>query len=160
MGLFGRHSRIRLVSLAIWACEYIFFYPNLRKTLVKLTAPGPQSVIFDVGGNRGQSVKFFRKLFKEIKIYSFEPSPGIFQNLKALPIDNFHPLNLGISSKNGEKQFYESLLDEASTFELPNPDSKWHKTKSRVLGVARNEMYSEIIAVSYTHLTLPTIYSV
>jgi len=98
----------------------------------------------DVGGNRGQSVKFFRSIFKNIEIYSFEPSPKIFRILTELDVSNFRAFNLGISSKNGLAVFYESLLDEASTFDLPNTDSEWHKTKSKILGVAEEEMYSEI----------------
>ena len=128
----GKYSRIRIISLIIWVLEYIFFYPKLRRALLILPKPVLQSVIFDVGGNRGQSVKFFRKLFKNIQIYSFEPSPRIFQLLTGINIQNFRAFNYGISSNNGERIFYESLLDEASTFELPNLDSDWHKTKSRV----------------------------
>lgn len=37
-----------------------------------------ESVIFDVGGKRAQPVEFFRKIFPNTKIYSFEPSPNIF----------------------------------------------------------------------------------
>ena len=51
---------------------------------------------------------------------------------------------MGISSKNGTGIFYESLLDEASTFDLPNIDSEWHNTKSKILGVAKDKMYSRI----------------
>jgi FkbM family methyltransferase len=98
----------------------------------------------DVGGNRGQSVKFFRNIFKNIEIYSFEPSPKIFRILTDLNVSNFRAFNIGISSKNGLGVFYESLLDEASTFDLPNIDSKWHKTKSKILGVSKEKMYSEI----------------
>lgn len=144
MAILGAHSRIRLISLAVWLSEYTFFYPRLRRSLAALPRPKPQSVILDVGGNRGQSVKFFRRIFKDIKIYSFEPSPRIFKFLASLNVTNFQAFNLGVSSRNGVGVFYESLLDEASTFDLPNTDSEWHKTKSRILGVAKEEMYSEI----------------
>jgi FkbM family methyltransferase len=140
----GKLSRIRLVSLAIWVSEYILFYPKLRRILADLPEPKPESVIMDIGGNRGQSVKFFRKIFKDICIYSFEPSPKIFKILNNLNTTNFRAFNLGISSNNGQGVFYESLLDEASTFDLPNIDSEWHKTKSKILGVPKENMYSEI----------------
>jgi FkbM family methyltransferase len=140
----GELSRIRLISLAIWVSEYILFYPRLRRILKDLPQLKTSSVIMDVGGNRGQSVKFFRSIFKNIEIYSFEPSPKIFRILTELDVSNFRAFNLGISSKNGLGVFYESLLDEASTFDLPNTDSEWHKTKSKILGVAEEEMYSEI----------------
>ncbi len=140
----GELSRIRLISLAIWVSEYTLFYPRLRRILEGLPEPKPLSVIMDIGGNRGQSVKFFRRIFKNIEIYSFEPSPKIYQILAALNTANFRAFNLGISSKDGVKIFYESLLDEASTFDLPNIDSEWHKTKSKILGVPKDEMYSKI----------------
>ena len=145
MTILGEHSRIRLISLAIWASEYAFFYPRLRRSLAALPGPKPQSVILDVGGNRGQSVKFFRRIFKEIEIYSFEPSPGIFKFLADLNVTNFQAFNLGVSSRNGVGIFYESLLDEASTFDLPNTDSEWHKTKSRILGVAKEKDRKSVV---------------
>lgn len=80
----------------------------------------------------------------DIEIFSFEPSPKIFKFLAKLNVTNFRAFNYGISSKNGEAIFYESFLDEASTFDLPNIDSEWHKTKSRILGVAKDKMYSQI----------------
>ena len=144
MAILGKHSRIRLISHTIWIFEYIFFYPKLRRSLTALPGLKPQSVILDIGGNRGQSVKFFRRIFKDIEIYSFEPSPRIFKFLAGLNVTNFRAFNLGVSSKNGVGIFYESLLDEASTFDLPNIDSEWHKTKSRILGVAKGKMYSQI----------------
>lgn len=144
MAILGEHSRIRLISLAVWISEYSFFYPKLRRSLAALPGPKPQSVILDIGGNRGQSVKFFRRIFKDIEIYSFEPSPRIFKILAKLNVTNFQAFNLGVSSKNGVGIFYESLLDEASTFDLPDINSDWHKTKSRILGVDKEKMYSEI----------------
>jgi len=139
-------SRIRLISVTIWFAEYALFYPKLRRCLKSLPGPKPQSVVLDVGANRGQSVKFFRSMFKHVEIYSFEPSPSIFKLLDSLDIKNFHAFNVGISSTNGVKTFYESSLDEASTFDLPNINSEWHKTKSKVLGVNKDEMYSAVSA--------------
>ena len=143
MAIFGGPARIRLISLTIWAFEYMFFYPKLRKILLTLPGLKAHSVILDIGGNRGQSVKFFRKTFKRVKIYSFEPSPRIFKLLEGLNITNFLAFNFGISSKEGTGIFYECLLDEASTFDLPNLDSEWHKTKSRILGIDQDKMYKE-----------------
>jgi len=144
MTLFGGYPRIRLISLAIWLSEYAFFYPKLRKCLRELPPPKPQSVIMDIGGNRGQSVKFFRSIFQESEIYSFEPSPRIFELLSNLRITNVHTFNIGISSKNGVGIFHESSLDETSTFDLPDINSAWHKTKSKILGIPKDKMYSSI----------------
>ena len=46
-----------------------------RMLLLRLFSPDSQIIIFDVGAHRGQSAKRFRKLFKNAKIFSFEPFP-------------------------------------------------------------------------------------
>lgn len=135
---------VRFVSLTIWAAEYIFFYPKLKRVLQTLPGLDPGSVIFDVGGNRGQSIKFFRKIFSDTKIYSFEPSPRIFRELQKYNSKDVQTENIGLSSENGFAIFHESILDEASTFDLPDLDSEWHRRKSKVLGMDRLKMYSEI----------------
>ena len=39
-------------------------------------------IIFDVGGNKGQSIELFKKIFKNPTIHSFEPIKSEFDNLK------------------------------------------------------------------------------
>ena len=137
-------QRIRFISNVIWLLEYILFYPKLRRVLLKLPKRNPKTIIFDVGANRGQSVKFYSKIFSGATILSFEPSPRIFATLKKLEIENFQPFNLGLSAVKGTSTFYVSMLDEASTFDLPDLNSEWHKTKSKILGVSRESMYTPI----------------
>ena len=40
------------------------------------------AVVFDIGANKGQSIKLFQKWFPKSKIYSFEPNPKLFSQLK------------------------------------------------------------------------------
>lgn len=44
----------------------------------------PQSapVILDIGAHRGESIRFFKEIFPECNIYSFEPDPDNFEELK------------------------------------------------------------------------------
>ena len=135
---------VRSISLTIWLFEYVLFYPKLKRVLSSLPGLTHESVIFDVGANRGQSIKFFWKIFPNIKIYSFEPSPNIFRKLRKLSSANLQTYNIGLSSADGTAVFHESILDEASTFDLPDINSDWHKTKSKLLRVDKSEMYSEI----------------
>jgi FkbM family methyltransferase len=46
--------------------------------LVNQSAP----IILDVGAHRGESVRFFKEIFPDCKIYSFEPDPDNFEELK------------------------------------------------------------------------------
>src|SRR5690606_13527302 len=42
---------------------------------------GRRLIIFDVGANKGQSCIAYSKLYRNSKIYSFEPDPVTFQEL-------------------------------------------------------------------------------
>ena len=39
-------------------------------------------VIFDIGANKGQTIEFFLKIFKNPKIYAFEPSRDVYKILE------------------------------------------------------------------------------
>ncbi len=85
-------------------------------------------LIFDVGANKGQSIKFFKSLNPLASIHSFEPSPSTFRklesNLENQSYENVYLHKLGLSSSKNKIPFYESVLDETSSFELPNLDSQ------------------------------------
>ena len=58
--------------------------------------------IFDVGANLGQTAKTYRNLFPDADIWSFEPFPSTFANLRnALPSDRFHPVPKALSDAIG-----------------------------------------------------------
>lgn len=60
--------------------EYLaaFSPQQFFKSLVTQSAP----IILDVGAHRGESVRFFKEIFPECKIYSFEPDPDNFEELE------------------------------------------------------------------------------
>ena len=56
---------------------------HLRKLskIINKIAFYKQPIIFDVGGNEGESIDFFLNLFDNPKIYSFEPEKKSYQKL-------------------------------------------------------------------------------
>lgn len=104
--------------------------------------------IFDIGANKGQSIKFFSQIFDKPKMYAFEPSPRTFRTLKRFvehlegPDVSIH--QIGIGDKEQTINFYESILSETSTFSLPNRDSEYLKKKNRILFQNSNTAFTSI----------------
>lgn len=93
--------------------------------------------IFDIGANKGQSIKFFSKIFDNPTVYAFEPSPKTCASLKTF-VEKLNHLDIsiyqvGIGEKEQTINFYESILSETSTFVLPNQDSEYARKKNRIL---------------------------
>ena len=128
------------------AVEHIFYYPKLRNTLNQIITDdgNAQSIILDVGGNRGQSIKFFSKLFRGKSIISCEPVPKLFKLLQNFENEKVSILNIAVDQESGEGIFFQSVLEETSSLILPKVDSKWGKKKSQILGVSSSEMYFPI----------------
>lgn len=132
---------IATISKIIWFIESLFFYPKLRHMYCNIINSEMENnsggVIFDIGGNKGQSVTFFKKLFPNSSIYVFEPQESTYKKLLALiskkQFKNIHTYNVGISSNRGHLDFYESILDETSSFDKPDPNSRYLKEKNRIL---------------------------
>jgi FkbM family methyltransferase len=54
--------------------------------------------VFDVGANVGQSAKTYRRLYPQAEIWSFEPFPVTYQQLRrSLDDERFHPTALALS---------------------------------------------------------------
>jgi FkbM family methyltransferase len=82
------------------------------QSLLPTVAP----IILDVGGHRGESVCFFREIFPECKIYSFEPDPDNFEELEkcCVNLNNFSwgtggafAINQAVSDKSGVASFFK-----------------------------------------------------
>lgn len=138
---------IRFVSESIWSLERLIFYPKLAQTISKTFLSIKDPVIFDVGANRGQSIRFFKRLFPESTIYGFEPSARVFSVLQ----NNFNDkpkiklFELALGSIPGESVLFEHPLDETSTMKPPNNNSDWQKTKNRLLLIKRDHQFAEVV---------------
>jgi len=90
-------------------------------------------VVFDVGGNEGQTVRSFEKNLPHAIIYSFEPSPASFEKLKtASRSKTISFWNLALGSTCGQKTFLENTLSEMSSF-LPLGERGWGKVEKETL---------------------------
>lgn len=73
---------------------------------------GPENIVFDVGGNKGYFSIQAARLAERGKVYSFEPVPEIFEqmkmNLSVNHIVNVCPNNLALTDKRGTVDFYLS----------------------------------------------------
>ena len=71
---------------------------------------GPNFRIFDIGANIGWYSLVLSKIFKDSNIYSFEPIPKTFlqlkQNIELNDADNIHAFNFGFSDQTGPLTFY------------------------------------------------------
>jgi FkbM family methyltransferase len=128
-----------LISGVIWAIERAFFYPKLATAYsdLKFTKSKKGLVVFDIGANRGQSIRFFVRIFLNPSIYAFEPSVKTFctlkKNVDKIKGPEISIFQIGIGDSNKTITFFESLLNETSSFVLPNEASSYFKRKNLVL---------------------------
>lgn len=133
--------RTKLIQRLVHINEAIFFYPKLRR-FYKDNLRSKNTSIIDVGANKGQSIDFFLKIDPQARIVAFEPNTKLFSLLqtKYAAHKNISLQNLGISNVEAELEFQENILDETSTFEPLNPDSKYLEKKAKVLGVHKKDI--------------------
>ena len=133
--------RTQIIQKLIHINEAVFFYPKLKK-FYKENLTQNQINIIDVGANKGQSVDFFLEINQKSIINSFEPNQKLFNLLKnKYKLNNNVTIhNLGLSNIKGELVFHENIMDETSTFEDLNFDSKYLEKKAKVLGVNKENI--------------------
>tara|TARA_Y100000816_G_C26062506_1_gene558052 strand:+ start:545 stop:1420 length:876 start_codon:yes stop_codon:yes gene_type:complete len=105
----------------------------LIKELYKIKNP----IIFDVGANVGQSIERFSSVFKsqEFKIYSFEPTPKLFQILKN-KYDlkkNIKLFQLALDDKIIKRKFFSYEYDKINSLIQTDENSKFHKSRQFAL---------------------------
>ena len=105
------------------------FNPNLfglnpmhdLKKLMNTKSP----IIFDVGANKGQSIKIFYTLFPKCKIHAFEPSKETFQELskKFKKSDKLNLWNIGFGASEKRLSFFENSCSDMSSFLKPSTEA-------------------------------------
>lgn len=133
---------LKIVSVLIWTNERIFFYPKLKKFYKNKFYT--DLIIFDIGANSGQSVKFFSSIFNKAKIYAFEASPTTYKFLTKYNSSLIKTFNIGISDKTNRLIFYECVLGEVSSFEKPDISSSYFRMKSKILLTRPENMFNEV----------------
>ena len=152
--------RIKIIQALININEQIFFYPKLKtfyKNQIKITHPHPSIpiTILDVGSNKGQSIDFFCKIYKNVVIHAFEPNPILYNKIKNKYQNkkNIFIYNLGVSDINGQLELNETVTDETSTFEKLNYDSNYLQMKADVLGVKKEDIIKSKYLVDVVRLS-------
>jgi FkbM family methyltransferase len=146
--------RIKFIQLLIQINESLIFYPRLAayyKRVITIKNP----VILDVGANKGQSIRFFLKLFPGATIIAFEPNYKLYKKLiyKYGSMHNLQLVNKGVSNQNGKLLLKETVTDETSTFEELNYKSEYLKMKSKVLGIKPEHLVLDTYEVEVIKLS-------
>lgn len=145
--------RIKIIRLLIEINEFLFFYPKIRKFYNQLNKEGNFNVIFDVGTNKGQTIRVLKKINSKAIIFGFEPNRFHYKKLLHSKIHNLFMYNYGCSDVNKELLFNENILDESSTFEVVDINSKWLTKKAAILGKNKNELIKKTYYVKCIRLS-------
>ena len=81
-------------------------------------------LILDVGAHIGESVQFFKKIFPQCRIYSFEPFIESYKKLCQLQYDDFVPINKAVSSESGRKELFVYDLAHLNSLNRINVNSQ------------------------------------
>ena len=113
-------------------------YDAIHKFLITQILKCEEPVIFDVGANDGESIKRFKKILPNSKIYSFEPDDKIFKRLKDKysKTKNVYLNNIGLSNKDGSQKFYSYAYDKINSLIPLDKNSKLYKSRK----IARNNI--------------------
>lgn len=145
--------RTQIVQKLVHINEAIFFYPKLKRFYTD-NLKKEKITILDVGANKGQSIDFFLKINANAEFDAFEPNKKLFVYLqnKYKAVKNITLHNFGVSNIKGELVFHENILDETSTFEELNLDSKYLEKKAKVLGVTKENIIVDNYKVAVIRL--------
>jgi len=107
--------------------EYIHLdYTNLNEN-IKFLQKKNHPIIFDLGANRGQSIKRFKKIFPYSKIYSFEPIEEFIKELTATYNNDESIIlnNCAVGDINGKLKFNQYTASGLSSFNNVISSTKW-----------------------------------
>ena len=112
---------------------------RLSKILMELNVT-KNPIIFDVGGNEGESIDFFLNLFENSTIYSFEPEKKSYPRLLKKYGENktINLFNLALGDKKEELKLKINIKSSTSTFSKINTQSKYYNIKSSILNPSKN----------------------
>jgi len=90
-------------------------YRTLDDSLIQLVL-NPEPLIFDVGAHEGETIRRYRKIFKNSTIHSFEPQSKSFEKLKKYRNIKTFTNNFALGSSNISKEIYTNKDDSTSSF--------------------------------------------
>ena len=90
---------------------------------------------------------------KDVEIIGFEPNKDLYEMIVNMEIPNLTIFNYGCSNISGQLLFHENILDESSTFEQTNSNSKWLLKKAKILGVNPDKLINNSYEVKVVQLS-------
>ncbi len=120
-------------------------YPNKLKVLkfFKKNLNNNETLnIIDIGGHKGETLKFFLDNFNVKKIFVFEPNIELFEYIK-VKFNNkkIYLYNYGVGIKN-EKKILNITVDSASsTINNINQNTEYFKRKKRLLSFGNKQFF-------------------
>lgn len=100
--------------------------PDLKQFLRQIIQNSSPTII-DVGANEGQTIDFMLDFFDNPRIYSFEPTLSLFNELqlKYQHLQNVQIFNFALGETNGEIEF--EMSDYSPTNSVLKPDIKLYR---------------------------------
>ena len=90
--------------------------------------------VIDIGGHKGETLKFFLNNFNIKKIYVFEPNKNLFDKIKKEFIDKrVKVFNFGVGLRNDRKNLNITIDSASSTINKINTNTKYFKRKKKFL---------------------------
>jgi FkbM family methyltransferase len=115
--------------------EEEFSYQKYFASIISNKKP----IILDVGAHKGESIKFFKSIFANSTIYSFEPNPENFLELKKIATNyNTSAFELAVGQKKETVTFYNQSISHLGSV-LPI-----NKNSQDSLGYAENATNKKI----------------
>ena len=112
-----------------------------------------KKIFFDVGANLGQSIERFQKLSKNLKIFSFEPTPALCEILKEKYNGNENIIinQIALGEKKGQSSFNSFKYHKINS--IINIDQKSKFAKSRmIVSESDDKNFAEVINVEVTSI--------
>ena len=144
-----KKTYVRIIGIGIELLEKLIFNRRLAKSYRKNFKENlffkEKIYIVDVGANRGQSAKFFSRVFSNHAIYCFEANPNLILKLKNKTKNiNRKIFCVALGNESKETQFNICVLDAISTLSNPNLKSSYNKFKSKILKTDVSKLYKKI----------------
>jgi FkbM family methyltransferase len=94
-------------------------------------------IIFDIGANKGQSIKLFKKIYPNSFIHSFEPIEEEVKILKNFYQSNDSIIlnNVAVGDKKEKKKFNFNIISGHSSFNSVIENTTWIKKRSHAVKI-------------------------
>ena len=119
-------------------------------TLIQKSNP----IIFDVGANKGQSIKRYKNIFQNPIIHSFEPNIEELNNLQEYYNEDksLYLNNLALGEKKEILEFNINAISGHSSFKNIVPNTTWVKKRSKIVETKSKDYTKKKIAANVVTL--------